>query len=280
MADRDHAQEQTSDVWPRLHACLTTPPPTIQPGGRLEYWGVPSPYPKASEAQLRRTESELGFPLPPELRRFYTEVANGGFNFGRTDVVHGADGGCPEGGVDGGDTIERLVWRGDWHLHPRLEAAMLHHPGRAVLVDSPPGLFLRLGQELDYAIWTLLEVATGRIYSAEYADTVLPTEGPAQQLFWFSVYAPSLSVWFADWLDSIDQRRNSQGLPLDDGILALEQIETDGLRDPDIVWRGTYRLGSDWWDRRPENVDHRDEDRADGPDTVDVGGEVPFGDPT
>ena len=41
---------------------------------------VPRPsFPPATEEQIRDTEQQLGFPLPPLLRLLYTEVANGGF---------------------------------------------------------------------------------------------------------------------------------------------------------------------------------------------------------
>lgn len=41
-----------------------------------------SPFPPATEGQIRETEQQLGFPLPPLLRLLYTEIANGGFGPG------------------------------------------------------------------------------------------------------------------------------------------------------------------------------------------------------
>jgi hypothetical protein len=52
-----------------VEAAMSTPAPV----------DLPAP---ADAAALGRAESELGFPLPPSLRRIYTEVANGGFGPG------------------------------------------------------------------------------------------------------------------------------------------------------------------------------------------------------
>src|SRR5205807_2116845 len=41
-----------------------------------------STFPPATEDQIRETEQQLGFPLPPLLRLLYTEIANGGFGPG------------------------------------------------------------------------------------------------------------------------------------------------------------------------------------------------------
>jgi hypothetical protein len=251
MYDLDPA----SEVWARLRTYLASPAlfnnaetqrAVYTPNG--EIWREPIvPYPPASERQLRQTEAELGFPLPSELRQFYAEVANGGRNLGRTDVLHGAAGGCPERGVAGGNTIGQLVWRGEWQLHPRLEEALLRHIGRSILVDSPPGLFLRLGEEEGYNMTTLLDVATGRIYLAEYSDTVQPADGPEQSLYWLCVWAPSLGAWFADWLDERTSRERTQRWPYNTGKLMPDHVDTVGLPNSGVIWRGTYRYSDDWW---------------------------------
>lgn len=44
--------------------------------------GQQSPFPPATEDQIRETEQQLGFPLPSLLRLLYTEIANGGFGPG------------------------------------------------------------------------------------------------------------------------------------------------------------------------------------------------------
>lgn len=49
---------------------------------RIRARGQQSPFPPATEDQIRETEQQLGFPLPPLLRLLYTEVANGGFGPG------------------------------------------------------------------------------------------------------------------------------------------------------------------------------------------------------
>jgi hypothetical protein len=63
--------------------------PASDPGGRLcarldahAPYTLKFEYPPAMEDQLLATEAALGFPLPPLLRAFYAEVANGGFGFG------------------------------------------------------------------------------------------------------------------------------------------------------------------------------------------------------
>src|SRR5258708_6812995 len=53
-------------------------------------WVVPMPTvrPPATEAEVNAAEAELGFSIPPLLRRLYTEVGNGGFgpNYGLEGV--------------------------------------------------------------------------------------------------------------------------------------------------------------------------------------------------
>jgi hypothetical protein len=49
---------------------------------RIRTHGRQSPFPPATEDQIRETEQQLGFPLPPLLRLLYTEIANGGFGPG------------------------------------------------------------------------------------------------------------------------------------------------------------------------------------------------------
>lgn len=59
---------------------------TISMGAQPKSGPAPPP---ASEADLAATEAQLGFALPPELRQFYTEVANGGVGMG--DGIYGLD---------------------------------------------------------------------------------------------------------------------------------------------------------------------------------------------
>jgi hypothetical protein len=50
-------------------------------------------FPPATEQQIRETEQQLGFPLPPLLRLLYTQIANGGFGpgYGIIGVAGGVD---------------------------------------------------------------------------------------------------------------------------------------------------------------------------------------------
>src|SRR5260221_11519759 len=62
-------------------------------------------FPPASEAQMRKTEQQLGFALPPLLRLLYTHVANGGFGPGYGMI--GAIGGFSFTGSGGKKNVER-----------------------------------------------------------------------------------------------------------------------------------------------------------------------------
>ena len=59
-------------------------------------------FPPATEQQIKATEKQLGFPLPPLLRLLYTQIANGGFGpgygiTGATDGYRGVD--APYGSI-------------------------------------------------------------------------------------------------------------------------------------------------------------------------------------
>ena len=52
----------------------------LVPRREFKLAGAPPPwFPPATAEQLARTEMELGFALPPFLKRMYSEMANGGF---------------------------------------------------------------------------------------------------------------------------------------------------------------------------------------------------------
>jgi len=208
-------------------------------------------YPPATEAQLRATEERLGFPLPADLRRLYSEVANGGFNLGPVKVFHGAIGGCGEFAnyEPGGRTIEELVSHRGWRFHPRVEAALLRNPGYHVIVDSSPEGFLKIGADHPYSI--MLDPQTGYVYHFEYEGEIpnAPDDGALSvNLFTMSCVAPSLAVWFERWLDQ-------SGWHPYGGHLLPEMIETGDLSDPDVVWRGLYRFGPEWEPRPADDDD-------------------------
>jgi hypothetical protein len=61
---------------------------------------------RASREALDAAERIIGYPLPPLLRRLYSEVANGGF--GPFGGVEGVDGGYTSGA---GMLVDYLAWR-------------------------------------------------------------------------------------------------------------------------------------------------------------------------
>jgi SMI1 / KNR4 family (SUKH-1) len=210
-------------------------------------------WPPATEEQLRATEERLGFPLPPDLRRLYAEVANGGLNLGRVQVFHGAIGGCGEYADvrPDGSTIEEFASDSGWRLHPRIEEALLRHPGRYVIVDSMPDGFIGIGQDSELSLD--IDRITGYLYYSEYWGenpvAARPDDPDDGSLMSLELDAPSLSVWFARWLD------DPWHLPPGDrGPLLAEMVETADLPDPEVVWRGLYRIGPAW-DLRHEHND-------------------------
>ena len=208
-------------------------------------------YLPATEEQLGMTEERLGFPLPADLRRLYSEVANGGFHLGPVKVFHGAVGGCGEYAnyEPGGRAIEELVSHSGWRFHPRVEEALLRNPRYHIIVDSAPEGFLEIGADHPYSI--MLDPQTGYIYHFEYWGEIpnAPDDGAMSvNLYTIDVVAPSLAVWFEQWLDQTGWRPYG-------GHLAPEMIETDDLPDPDIVWRGLYRFGPDWEPRPADEED-------------------------
>lgn len=272
MASADFDQ----DVWTRLRAYCQSghtqkhPPLTDEKARELEQHGIFMPpdarhlytamndgmmtreqvvlYLPATEEQLCATEDQLGFPLPPDLRRLYLDVANGGLNLGPVEFFLGAIGGCGEYAATrpDGRTIEAFANDSGWPLHPRVEEALLRHPGRYIIADSLPNGCIWIGQDSEIAV--VIDLRTGCVYSVESLGTLVPGEpgdDPAftwnlffNQLMRIELVAPSLSVWFERWLNE------PWRLPPDDrSELSPQMVKTDDLPDPDVVWRGFYRFG-------------------------------------
>jgi hypothetical protein len=162
-------------------------------------------YPPATEEQLQATEERLGFPLPADLRLLYTRVGNGGLNLGICHTFHGAIGGCGEyaWARSDGRTIEDLATGSGWRLHPRIEEALLRHPGRYVIADSMPEVFLWIGEDSEVSVE--IDGLTGRVYNTEgwgyLPDRAPELVGGAFDLYAIEITAPSLSGWFERWLD-------------------------------------------------------------------------------
>lgn len=269
------------DVWSRLRAYCAShaqkyPPVTDEQARDLEWHGIFMPpdmrdlftstgngfmqrpqikcHPPATEEQLRATEERLGFLLPPDLRRLYAEVANGGLELGPVQTLHGAIGGCGEYAMarNDGRTIEELASDSGWRLHPRIEEALMRHPGRYVVADSSPEGFIWIGEDSELSLE--IDGMTGYVYYTEgwgYFSDAPPELVPGPfDLFSIEAIAPSLSVWFERWLDG---RRDPPG---ERGPLLPEMVQTDDLSDPDVVWRGLYRFGQGW------NLEYEDTDLA------------------
>jgi len=132
---------------------------------------IPFDYPPATEAQLRATEEQLGFPLPPMLRLLYGEVANGGniLSPHRRYPFFGVEGGRHLRLVKGdGRTLGRLMSRNQWRLHPCVADALERYPGYSVRADASPDGFVTLS---DQGCGTTLEfdIRTGKAYLIGYA---------------------------------------------------------------------------------------------------------------
>ena len=152
-------EDLTRDIWTELRAYRYAHPPDhdwCEAEGLLPY------YAPTTEAQVRQTEAELGFPLPDELRRFYTAVVNGDFEFGLTHIFYGATGGCPcQYECPSERTIGHLVSRSGRRRHPRVEEALLRHPRHYVVVDPEPEGVIQIGDQ-GCGIALQIDGATGR----------------------------------------------------------------------------------------------------------------------
>ena len=150
------------DAWAVLRLYREHYPPNP---GQVE-WGLPPSYPPATEAQLRQTEAELGFPLPADLRRLYTEVTNGGIDVGPVYEFFGAAGGFPCAHAwSMPRTIGQLVSRSGWRWHPRIEEALLRYPGRPVYAPAKPDGFVTVG-DMGCGIALVVDGVTGRMYTS------------------------------------------------------------------------------------------------------------------
>lgn len=249
-------EDDTRDVWARLRAYCEELSTSLWYPHR-EYDRRPRLFRPATEEQLRAAEERLGFPLPPDLRRFYAEIADGGLSLADVEVFPGVE-----------DLASAGNW--NWRLHPRIEEALLRHPNCYVVVDSLPQTFLQIGWDRGGGS-TAISLLTGCVYDVcdwdELPDVVVdnaPYEPFPLQLQFIQLAAPSLGVWFDRWLNHrwLDQLAFFT-IPLPEKIetahtgLLPEMVETGDLPDPDIVWRGIYRFGPGWhlWEWPPDDAD-------------------------
>ncbi len=206
---------------------------------------------------MRATEEQLGFPLPPDLRRLYAEVSNGGLNLGPSYRFHGAIGGCCQGAPywNDGPTIEQLASDSGWRLQPRIAEALFRHPGSYVIADAMPEGFISLA-ETGCSTGLEMDGATGRLYLIDCWSEAPDSQGDDSErryLLTIEAWAPSLSIWFERWLNDTDDDPDEH-----QGELLTEMVETDDLPDPDVVWHGLYRFEPVWWPKHEEVMDETD----------------------
>lgn len=209
-------------------------------------------YPPATEDQLRATERELEFPIPPLLRAIYQEVANGGNGLIWYDEewsLVGASGGYPLLGVDQDNptTLSQHLSRSKWRLHPRIVDALRSHRHRWVYCDEWPEGFIELA-------WVgpgiaLLDTFTGHIYQgAEDGDPLLIAENHAIQLRFLQFYRESLEDWINDWLSFMDvaspdipQTIKEEESEQEPGELTPDMVHLTDTVDERAIWHGLYR---------------------------------------
>lgn len=215
--------------------------------------GMTFSYPPATEEQLRATEDDLGYPLPPLLRMIYGEVANGGVGLLDYELpLIGARGGCPvrpiEKSEDGrwlnGPTVEKLVSRSEWRPHPCIEAALRRHPECYVVCSIRPDGFVSImdigsqGYELD--------LVSGRIYESWYYGDLPLDDNQLEPLLEVSFRWPSLEEMVEEHLARMgcgDASAQRMHRPSSGGYHELtSNLLTPACEaDSEVVWRGLYR---------------------------------------
>jgi SMI1 / KNR4 family (SUKH-1) len=143
-----------------------------------------APYPLASPEALLRTESRLGFELPPLLRRVY-EIANGGLGpgYGLLPISDGRD---VDDGGDGEDTLVAVYRR-------FVDSKYAPKPGEPGFDQYPwPDRLLPICDWGD-AIWSCLDCRS--------ADGPVVTASNGKP---FASTGHTLGSWLSAWLAGID----------------------------------------------------------------------------
>jgi hypothetical protein len=215
--------------------------------------------PPATEQQVRASEDQLGFSLPPLLRMLYREVANGGVGLVWYDeefpLVGAHDGyPCPQSRWSNPDagrpyaTIGDLVSRSGWRLHPCVADALCRHPQRYVFCDQPPDQFIAISLE-SFGVLAL-DPLSGHIYQIEDEGALPLDDNQAKPIYSLRIYKPSLEDWLEEWLGHLGCGVNTtasggsaRGAPsrLPPTELTPDLLDPRCAADPSPVWRGLYR---------------------------------------
>jgi len=203
--------------------------------------GINLAYPPASEEQLRITEEQLGFPLPPFLRMLYAEVANGGPGL---DDLFGAVGGyaCDDSGwAKEPRTIERLVSRSGWRPHPCMLEALTRHPGYMVQCEEMPDGFMTIS-DVGCGITLELDTKTERLYHAGCGEELLAEDPsqPSSYLITLEYIGASLEEWLEHWLGDTQYTLYVGEYPKSAGYLTPDMVSEICKSDSQLIWRGIY----------------------------------------
>lgn len=191
--------------------------------------------------QLRITEEQLGFPLPPFLHMLYAEVANGGPRLGSYFGLFGCFGGYPFNSSDWAELprlVDRLVSRSGWRPHPCIFDALMRHPGYKVQCEDCPDGFIGISDEA-FSTSLALDTKTERLYLVGPGDD-MPAEDPTQPSLLFITLtwvAASLEEWLEHWLAGA---LYTEAYPKSTGYLTPDMVSAHCETDSQLVWRGIY----------------------------------------
>jgi hypothetical protein len=184
---------------------------------------APSP-PPAGEAAVQEAEARIGVALPPFLRRFYLEVA--------------------DGGVGPGEGLLSTKGLADTYLE------LLAEPQGELEEDWPQGLVPVVRRDGGY---DCVEAATGRVVAFDF-DEMEDEDGEVAWGMTFEDLAPSLEDWLDKWVaapsmaeqvqqafhpDSmVEEARRARAMI---GAMSIEERRAMGLPDEGwerVVWGG------------------------------------------
>jgi len=155
----------------RIGAAMSTPVETT----------LPSP---ADPAALERVETDLGFSLPPLLRRIYLKVADGGFGPGG-GLLSIAEAAAAYGRLRGGDELPRgRTW-------PEKLVPLIDRSGGFDCVDASTSD----GRIVAWDPEDLAEISGEKAWNRSFSDV-----------------AASVEAWLAEWVGGMTQEEQNQEL--------------------------------------------------------------------